>query len=80
VRCTEIDCNMDDRHGWRDICVEKLVQRFHDVAFLLHVEAPPVMPKVGDNITFFVAQDGHAVLRTASRSETAAPYFELLIY
>ena len=80
VRCTGLDCNMDERHGWRDVCTEKQVHRVHDVAFLLHVEAAPVVPKVGDNITFFVAPNGHAVLRTVSSSETAAPYFELVIY
>jgi hypothetical protein len=80
VRCTGIDCNMDERNGWRDICVEKRVQRVHDVAFVLHLDAPPVVPKVGDFVGFFLAPSGHAVLASAARTEQAAPYFELAIY
>jgi hypothetical protein len=71
---------MDDRHGWRDVCAEKRILRVHDVAFELHLDPPPVVPKVGDFVGFFIAPSGHAVLATVARSENVAPYFELPIY
>ena len=77
---TGIDCNMDARAGWRDVCVEKRVQRVHDVAFSIHLDPPPVIPKVGDHVEFFISPSGHAVLASVARSDQVAPYFALPIY
>jgi hypothetical protein len=81
VRCTGLDCEMDARHGWRDICVEKQVHRIVNHAWTLHVVAPPVVPKAGDQVTFyFDAATGDAVLATAAKTERGDAYFTLPIY
>ncbi|MEO8846833.1 MAG: hypothetical protein ABI591_17000 [Kofleriaceae bacterium] len=73
VHCTGIDCGMDAGHGWRDVCATKQIKRVHDVAFVLDLDSPPVVLKVGDPVEFFLAPDGHAVLATA-------PHYALPIY
>ena len=81
VRCGGLDCEMDERHGWRDICVEKEIHRFVDHAWSLHVVSPPVVPKVGDHVSFYVdTATGDAVLASAARTEHGPAYFTLTVY
>jgi hypothetical protein len=72
---------MDERHGWRDVCVEKEIHRVVDHAWSMHVVPPPVVPKVGDHVELYVdTATGDAVLVSAKRTEHAQPYFALTVY
>lgn len=81
VRCTQLDCEMDERHGWRDVCVEKEIHRVVDHAWSMHVVPPLVVPKVGDHVELYVdTATGDAVLVSAKRTERGQPYFTLTVY
>ena len=80
VRCRGIDCAMDDRHGWRDVCAQKDMVRVHVETFDVHLDAPPVTPKLGDTVRFYLGADNHAVLASAAHTADGASYYELPIY
>jgi hypothetical protein len=78
VRCSQIDCEMVEGGGWEDVCTKKVIHRFTDHSFVLHFDAAPVTPRVGDLVKFFWDADtGHAVLSSAARRAGATPYFSL---
>jgi hypothetical protein len=77
-RCREIDCAMDERHGWREQCAQKVIRRHEDHRFVLHFDAAPVKVRIGDAVGFYLdPETGHAVLAYASRRDDLAPYFFL---
>jgi hypothetical protein len=81
VRCHVRDCDMDDGHGWIDLCTEKAIHRYADHAWSLHAVRPPVVPKIGDHVAFYFDQaTGDAVLERAARTEHGQAYFTLTIY
>jgi hypothetical protein len=81
VRCVGLDCEMDERHGWRDVCVEKEIHRFVDHAWSLHVVPPPVVLRVGDHVELYVdTATGDAVLASAARTKHGQAYFTLTVY
>lgn len=80
VRCTGLDCEMDERHGWRDVCVEKYVPRVETSTYVLELAAaaPPFTPRVGDSLYFFWDQTTHhAVIQTAAHGGDQPKYFVL---
>jgi hypothetical protein len=59
-------------------CHPVVSRHFTDHTFVLHFDAAPATPHLGDNVTFWLdPATGHAVLAVATRSGGAVPYFSL---
>jgi hypothetical protein len=74
--CRGLDCAMQEGGGWLNVCTNQAIRSFEDHRFVLRLDAPPVTPRRGDFIDFYLdPATGRAVLIAAARRVGVAPYF-----